>query len=611
MRNIRIGLFALSSFWALGFGCSKSSGPELPGRTVMGRIVGSDGKPVSGVRILLGKTSVKSDDTGRYSLETDSKQGVLRFEKSGFLTGLERVQVEKNFSVGLDVVLLKRGPKVTIDADEGGEAQGPRGSFVRIPKSALVDPDGERVKGAVDVYLTPIDPKQSAELRAAPGDFVTDDDGQQFQLESFGMLDVTIEKGDAKLNVLEGESLEIKVPLPSGVDDPEAEMPLYSFDEERGIWVQEGTATLAEDGQGYVGSIPHLSAWNIDKPYEATCVSGRVVDKDGEPIAGARVRGMGTSYTGESVTTTDKDGRFALAVRRDSEVQVSAEHPLGGGRAKDITSGDAETEVPPSVGDEGCQDGGTWTIEEGTYVDPGGEVSFCSELTEGDFAGGCLLEFAEQMGGCKAKLTGACSATTGETGVVMEYEDGSRFESGIDGIAVFDGTGDLCYRMVPGADGETVTYEFGDGSDYELNFGQDGTEFTMTCPDGETYSLTTEESAAISACNPSTSGGGDGTGGSSGSMACTFNDPSGSGGGGSSDGTGGTDSGDGTGGTDSGDGTGGTDSGDGTGGSNSGTPDGTYCEDDPDCTGADQVCCPVATDFLICYPKDACAIITG
>lgn len=604
MRNVKIALLALSSWWALGVGCSTSSGPELPGRTVLGRVVGADGKPVSGVKVRLGKSSVQSNANGLYSLETDSKEGVVRFEKSGFLTGLERVQVEKNFSVGLDVVILKRGPKVTIDVDEGGVASGPRGSFVRIPKSSLIDADGGKVRGAVDVYLTPIDPKQSAELRAAPGDFVTEGDDGRSQLESFGMLDITIEQNDAKLNVADGESLEIKVPLPTGTEDPEEDMPLYSFDEERGVWILEGTATLADDGEGYVGNIPHLSAWNIDKPYEATCVSGRVVDSDGNPVAGARVRGFGISYTGESTTTTDSEGRFALAVRQDSEVQIVAEHPLGGGRAREVTSGSASTDVPPAVGDSDCQDGGTWVIEEGTYVDPDGGSSSCSEFTDRDFSEGCLLDFSQQLGSCKAKLTGACTSTVGEAGVVTAYEDGSRIESGAEGTAIFDGEGDLCYRLTPETDGETATYEFGDGSEYELDFGQSGSEFTMTCPDGQTYSLSTEESAALQACSPSTSGGGDGTGGSSGAQQCTIviDESSGSGGGGG-------DSSSGTGGRDSGAGTGGRDSGDGTGGTDSGTPVGTSCKEDPECTGTDQVCCEVATDYFMCYPTDLCDLL--
>src|SRR5690606_24958013 len=150
MRIMRVGLIALSAWWALGLGCSTSSGPELIGRAIMGRVIAASVKPVRGVKVLLGKSIVESDEKALNFLRTVSKGGVVRFEKSGFLPGLERVQVEKNFSVGLDVVLLPQGPRLSVDVDKGGEALGPRGALVRIPKNSLVNPDGERVKGAVD-----------------------------------------------------------------------------------------------------------------------------------------------------------------------------------------------------------------------------------------------------------------------------------------------------------------------------------------------------------------------------------------------------------------------------------------------------------------------------
>lgn len=610
MRNLRVGLIALSAWWALGLGCSTSSGPELKGRTIMGRVIAASGKPVGGVKVLLGKSIVESDEKGLYSLETDSKGGVVRFEKSGFLPGLERVQVEKNFSVGLDVVLLPQGPRLSVDVDKGGEALGPRGALVRIPKNSLVNPDGERVKGAVDVYLTPIDPKRSAELRAAPGDFVTEEDDRPRQLESFGMLDVTIMKNDEKLNVAKGETLEIKIPLPTGTKDPEEEMPLYSFDEERGIWVLEGTAQLSEEGDGYVGAVPHLSAWNVDRPYEATCVSGRVVDKDGNPVPGARVRGVGISYAGDSQTQTNAQGEFAIAVRQDSEVQIIAEHPLGGGRSREIETGDAETEVPPSVGDEGCVDEGEWVIEEGTYVDRGGETTVCSELGGQEILDGCMYEFVQRIGECGATFKGACVIRISEEGnSVIEYEDGSRMETNAEAgtTALYGAGGRFCYEVMIESEGAFYSYVFEDGTEYNMGADQSD-EFILICPNGEQYKMSNDESAAISACTsgqPDTSdeeGGGD-------PVSCTIELPdTGAGGDGDDDPVE----------EDPADEDPADEDPDGTGGSSSSdddpterTPEGTTCTGDPDCTGADQICCPIVDGYSFCYTQANCDLVLG
>jgi hypothetical protein len=115
------------------------------------------------------------------------------------------------------------------------------------------------------------------------------------------------------------------------------DVPLYAYDEVAGAWVRDGAAVLEDDqraviGEGSLasirngsftgnviarGEVQHFSYWNIDWPIAAhACISGRLLDDQGQPASGAAVTIRGLTYVGSSTTTTDADGRFCADVLR-------------------------------------------------------------------------------------------------------------------------------------------------------------------------------------------------------------------------------------------------------------------------------------------------------
>lgn len=581
-------------------GCGSGGGASSPGQTIRGVVTDVSGDAVSGVTVRLGDDSTKSNSKGEYELKTSEKRGTVRFEKSGYLPGLERVEVQ-DFTVALSAVLLPRGDKVTIDAEAGGEVTGARGSRVIIPEGSIVDSEGKAVEGDVDVYVTPIDPSVPAELTAAPGDFTARENGETTALESYGMVDITLEQDGRTLNVKDGEVFTAFIPAPANVSEPPTTMPLYSFDEEDGVWVLEGTATYSAEAGGYEAELPHLSTWNCDQPLEATCEKGKVVDDQGRPVQGARVRASGVDYSGQSEAVTDENGQFAVAVRRNSQVDIVAEHPEGGGQVRRVESGSAQTEIPPEVGDSGCGDGGTWIIEPGKF-DSGGEKKDCSEYSSVFGDNECLADLGRELGKCEAKFEGSCRIEYSETGIVTTYGDGSKMVTGVDGTSsVYDPEGKLCYEMAvsPSETGGSAVYQFGDGQEYKWDY-SDPEEPTLTCPSGESFKITKEQSQAISACQPDDStdmpsemGGAGNAGG------CEVILP----GSGGSDGSGGSSSG--------GASSGGASS-DGGSPSSGGGPAEGYCANDTSCTGT-EVCCDlgIGENYKICLDEATCTAAQG
>ncbi len=89
--------------------------------------------------------------------------------------------------------VVVEAPAVPLDADLGGVVTGARGARIEAPAGAFVTRDGEPVQGTVEVHLTPLNPAIPAEYDAYPGDGLARTmDGSLVQLETFGVLDVTV-----------------------------------------------------------------------------------------------------------------------------------------------------------------------------------------------------------------------------------------------------------------------------------------------------------------------------------------------------------------------------------------------------------------------------------
>ena len=82
--------------------------------------------------------------------------------------------------------------------------------------------------------------------------------------------------------------------------------------------------------QYYEGQVSHFTVWNADQPYETIYINGCVVNTAGQPVD-ASVVSEGIDYYGSASTVTSADGKFKVAARRSSQVQVTAQS--GGGTA--------------------------------------------------------------------------------------------------------------------------------------------------------------------------------------------------------------------------------------------------------------------------------------
>lgn len=521
-----------------------------------GSIEDASGAPLSGVRVSVPGVSASSRADGQYDLRVPAGPQVVRFERGGFVDVVVPIDVVALSPTQRDVTMLTMATAIPLDATAGGTVTGDRGASLLAPAGAFVDSAGAPVSGMVMVHLTPVDPSDGSELRAASGDFTAGDGGSRIALESLGMMDVTVRQGTETLEVAAGSELEIRIPVAAGASAPDATIQLWSIDDASGRWVDEGTATYDAASGTYVARTHHMSMWNVDKPLLATCVCGRVNELGAGPLPGARVTADGVDYFGSSDATTDDQGRFCVAVRKDSEIAIAAYHASGGGESRRVHSGSADTAVPPAFGDARCLDVGEWNVERDVFHSDTGGTLRCEDVGD-PFSADCAGDLWRALDCFDA--TGACTAAA--DGVT--YANGSRtmntFTETTLETQMFSPTGALCATSrtdITGASADfTMEYTVAATSErYVMTIPESDTGDTwIDCPGGERVVITPEQRQAMQACL-----GGD----SSGSMCTSVG---------------------------------------------LGSP----CTDDPDCAAAGAICCTIPMADSYCFTADICASAGG
>ena len=203
-------------------------------------------------------------------------------------------------------------------------------TVVSLSANVLMTESGGAASGQATARVTVLD--ASKDPSVMPGDLESynADTGEAEPIESFGAMNVEFTgRNGNRLNLASGKQARISIPLASGrrPEDSPKTIPLYYWSDATGYWVEEGEAVLERTADGkwaYTGNVGHFSTWNADAAYESITMMGCVQDQQGQPVRNAEVTARGKDYVGSSKATTDVDGQFEIAVRPDSELELSA-----------------------------------------------------------------------------------------------------------------------------------------------------------------------------------------------------------------------------------------------------------------------------------------------
>ncbi|RLD22714.1 MAG: hypothetical protein DRI69_00200 [Bacteroidetes bacterium] len=229
-----------------------------------------DGNPAKNALVIVDKISVLTDASGMAyikDIEMDSSV-YLVVSKGDYFHASRRFTPIKNEAQYIKVVLLSAEPIGQLQAQDGGVMIIDENAELDFPPNAIQYANGLSYFGTVSVSAKSIaanDPDMSFKM---PGDLMGEAlDGETVALGSMGMVAVELrgQHGEV-LQVKTGMQvgLTIRVPTEQQASAP-ATIPLWYFDEDAGIWKEEGEATFILDK--YVGYVSHFSYWNCDASF--------------------------------------------------------------------------------------------------------------------------------------------------------------------------------------------------------------------------------------------------------------------------------------------------------------------------------------------------------
>lgn len=339
-RQIPSLLVLLLAAVLLGTGCRKDS--DLIDKnpfpvifvqsTLYGEVTDGQGQPLAGVTVILGNTQRTTDENGTFQFpasNVDRSGALLRFSAPGYFDLVKTVVPAANARTFVGVTMSVRTLAATLAADLGGTATF-GGASVELPANGFVDASGQPYTGTVQVYATFLDPQQADMQRRMPGNLTAlRSDGSGATLATFGMMGVELESATGqKLQLASGKRATLRIPLGGAyAQSAPASIPLWHFDADSGRWIEEGSAE--RDGNVYIGEVSHFSFWNVDFPFEAVFLKGRVLNQAGDPIPNVSVRttilnGVGANFPvgAYASTVTGSDGTFSGFVPKGAELKV-------------------------------------------------------------------------------------------------------------------------------------------------------------------------------------------------------------------------------------------------------------------------------------------------
>ncbi len=295
--------------------------------TLIGKVVDSHFEPVPDAEFTINNQKYYTDIHGYVVLkdiEMDQYGTFFTVEKDGFYTSSKRFFPNEASTNFVTLELIERIEAGVFDSTVGGTINADEVTITFAPNSISLE-GGNQYNGIVSVSCHYIDPSNDEELNTIPGNLQgVNRFLEEVSLASFGMIAVELygENGE-KLNLSEGNTAEISVPIPNSLlNTAPEEIPLWFFDEEfHGLWIEDGVAV--KDGSKYIGNVSHFSFWNCDAPFPLVTISGYIQGDDGSVISNTTIKleviGSGLCGVGQ----TDQNGFFIGKVPVNENLKLS------------------------------------------------------------------------------------------------------------------------------------------------------------------------------------------------------------------------------------------------------------------------------------------------
>jgi hypothetical protein len=296
---------------------------------VSGRVLDEKGLPVQGAAVSVGESQDVTDVNGNFdftNIRLNSNAGFIKVVKQGYFLGSRTITAKPNSTHFAEIELIPKQTAGSFTATSGGTITVPNGGSVLFETNSVVNSaTNTAYTGEVTVAAYFINPTADNFSAIMPGDLrgVTTTN-QERALQSFGMLAVELSgSGGESLQLANGKTATVTFPIPASLL-PQAEqtIPLWYFDETKGLWIEEGVAT--KQGSNYVGQVSHFSFWNVDKPYALIDFEAVIMDENENllPYTKVEIRMQGDSASTSGTGFTDPNGKVSGKIPANQKLQL-------------------------------------------------------------------------------------------------------------------------------------------------------------------------------------------------------------------------------------------------------------------------------------------------
>jgi len=322
-------LMLIAAVVSLG-GCSDTTvDPVVNGggnvnTTVTGIVLDENKAPIAGATVTASGNSVQTGAGGEFifnNISVPSGRMFVNVTASGYFNA-SRSEIPNSGNVTqLKIVMLTKTVTHTINSTAGGSADLSNGSQVVIQPNSVVTQGGSIYNGTVNMSVVYMDPTSLSFSETVQGGDMAAirSDSSNVTLYSYGVLKVVMEgTGGESLQLSAGSTSTITTVIPASmVSTAPSTIPLWFFDEQTGMWREDGSAV--KQGDKYVGTVSHFTDWNCDHPEQTGSIRGRVLDCNGLPLPGITIK------VGQVTTTTDASGNYSRNVPAGIGFTVSIE----------------------------------------------------------------------------------------------------------------------------------------------------------------------------------------------------------------------------------------------------------------------------------------------
>ncbi|MBL0190797.1 MAG: carboxypeptidase regulatory-like domain-containing protein [Saprospiraceae bacterium] len=342
---LKLAFFAILGFSFVAQSCKKDQNDIIITQKksdIDGFVLDENGNKVKQALVTIGSQSVNTNDQGYFKFKQVSFSGHLyvKVEKSGYFLGSRTVFPELSSNHHVRIKLIKKSlsglNSESFSASTGGKViyqsiTAPAFSKMELifPANAIVDANGNSYDGTVRVSWQYIDPTAFDQRETMPGDLVgLNTQNEQVFFGSYGMAAISLTGSSGQsLNVKSGSEVDFKLLIPSSLQSSAPNtIPLWYFDENIGLWKEEGAAT--KTGGYYIGKVKHFSFWNCDAPFPLVSLRGRLVYNDG-PVANTSVRIKFVSTGNYGYGRTNQDGVFEGKVPKNELLELEVTDECG------------------------------------------------------------------------------------------------------------------------------------------------------------------------------------------------------------------------------------------------------------------------------------------